>query len=296
MASLNEIKSKIASVRSTLKVTSAMKMVASAKLHKAQAAIGNMLPYESHLNDILVSLISSGDETSSQAAPGISYTLGREVSKVAIIAFASNQSLCGCYNSNAIKKVQAVVNEYKSAGIQENCITIYSFGKKMSEAMRKAGFESPHDFTGLSSTPQYAGCSELAQELMDGFLSGRFDKVDLVYNHFQSSASQPSRRETYLPLSVGPETSGAAKSLTDYIIEPSREEVVKSLLVKVLRLKIYTVLLDTAAAEQAARTIAMQTATDNGNDMLDDLTLEYNKSRQQKITNELLDIVSGTRQ
>ena len=296
MASLNEIKSKIASVRSTLKVTSAMKMVASAKLHKAQAAIGNMLPYESHLNDILVSLISSGDETSSQAAPGISYTLGREVSKVAIIAFASNQSLCGGYNSNAIKKVKAVVSEYKSAGIPENRITIYSFGKKMSEAMRKAGFESPHDFTGLSSAPQYAGCSDLAQELMDGFLSGRFDKVDLVYNHFQSSASQPSRRETYLPLSVGPETSGAAKSLTDYIIEPSREEVVKSLLVKVLRLKIYTVLLDTAAAEQAARTIAMQTATDNGNDMLDDLTLEYNKSRQQKITNELLDIVSGTRQ
>ena len=311
MASLKEIKGRIASVGSTLKITSAMKMVASAKLHKAQQAIGNMLPYQKQLYRILMDLLATASAEGTGMRPESAELMAsRPVGKVAIVAFSSNSSLCGAFNSNVIKQALAVVGEYRSQGLADSDITVYSVGRKMADSMRKAGFQSPKDYSRMAETPSYEAAAELAQELLDGFRLGRFDKVELVYNHFKSTASQPTTRQTYLPLVL----SDAAPGLTlkrpevveqdlphprnpeDLLIEPSVDELIDTLLPKVVRLRIYTTLLDSNAAEHAARTVAMQTATDNGNDLLAELTLEYNKGRQQKITSEILDIVGGSLQ
>lgn len=290
----------------TLKITSAMKMVASAKLHKAQQAIGNMLPYEKRLHGMLIDLMGS---VNISASDSYSLMADREVRKVAIVAFASNSSLCGAFNSNAIREATAVINEYRTAGLRDADITVYSVGRKMAEAMRKLGFPSPSDFTKMSESPSYEAASALAQELLDGFVSGRFDKVELVYNHYKSTSSQPTTRQTYLPLSLAdatadlhagkvaePAEATVSAEAPDMIIEPSPEALVQVLLPKVVRLRVFATLLDSAAAEHAARTVAMQLATDNGNDLLQELTLEYNKGRQQKITSEILDLVGGSLQ
>ena len=299
MASLKEIKGRIASVGSTLKITSAMKMVASAKLRKAQNAIGNMLPYQEGLRDILRDLLADGDPScfalSLPAAAPVQPADEAGPTGVALVCFASNSSLCGAFNANAVREALAAVREYETRGVK---VTVYSVGRKMAEAMRKAGYPSPQDFTQLSAHPEYAPAAALAQELMDGFSTGRFAKVELIYNHFRSTASQPTVRETYLPMqevcSAEPSPSSGPSSVeTDYIIEPDRAAQIALLLPKVMLLKIYTVLLDTSAAEHAARTVAMQTATDNGNELLRQLTLEYNKSRQAKITAEILDLEGG---
>lgn len=342
MPSLKEIKGRINSISSTLAITSAMKMVASAKLQKAQMAIQNMLPYERRLHSMLldlmgavnmsapaseegsarlVSLSNQPDHTESEGA--YSLMAQRQVRKVAIVAFASNSSLCGAFNSNVIREATAVINEYRASGLGDADITVYSVGRKMAEAMRKLGFPSPADFTKMSDSPSYDAASALAQELFDGFVSGRFDKVELVYNHYKSTSSQPTTRQTYLPLSladatadiqVGKITDSASEPYADkvaepvvrqnspttetpdLIVEPSKEELIATLLPKVVRLRVFTTLLDSTAAEHAARTVAMQLATDNGNDLLQELTLEYNKGRQQKITSEILDIVGGSMQ
>lgn len=344
MPSLKEIKGRINSISSTLAITSAMKMVAAAKLQKAQMAIQNMLPYERRLHSMLIdlmgavnmsapaseegsarlmSLSNQPDHTESDGA--YSLMAQRQVRKVAIVAFASNSSLCGAFNSNVIREATAVINEYRASGLGDADITVYSVGRKMAEAMRKLGFPSPADFTKMSDSPSYDAASALAQELFDGFVSGRFDKVELVYNHYKSTSSQPTTRQTYLPLSladatadiqVGKITDSASESDTnrgaepvgapvvrqgsptteDLIVEPSKEELIATLLPKVVRLRVFTTLLDSTAAEHAARTVAMQLATDNGNDLLQELTLEYNKGRQQKITSEILDIVGGSMQ
>lgn len=358
MPSLKEIKGRINSISSTLAITSAMKMVAAAKLQKAQMAIQNMLPYERRLYSMLVDLMGamnisaaasedgsvrgsgsaergfdkSGDRLSLSnrhdlAGMDGAYSLmaQREVRKVAIVAFASNSSLCGAFNSNAIREATAVINEYRASGLRDSDIVVYSVGRKMAEAMRKLGFPSPADFTKMSDSPSYDAASALAQELLDGFVSGRFDKVELVYNHYKSTSSQPTTRQTYLPLSLadatadlqagkiadsasesdtnrGAEPVGApvvrqgSPTTEDLIVEPSKEALIATLLPKVIRLRIFTTLLDSAAAEHAARTVAMQLATDNGNDLLQELTLEYNKGRQQKITSEILDLVGGSMQ
>lgn len=303
MASLKEIKGRIASVGSTLKITSAMKMVASAKLHKAQQAIGNMLPYQKQLHRILVDLMSKVEY-------GGGLMASRPVTKVAVVAFSSNSSLCGAFNSNVIKQALAVVNEYRSSGLKDSDITVYSVGRKLADALRKAGFPSPADYSKMAESPSYEAASSLAQELLDGFLGGRFDKVELVYNHFKSTASQVVTRQTYLPLTLSEATSELSvkrpevfeeeiphpRNPEDLLIEPSVDELIEDLLPRVVRLRVYTTLLDSNAAEHAARTVAMQTATDNGNDLLAELTLEYNKGRQQKITSEILDIVGGSLQ
>ena len=323
MASLKEIKGRIASVGSTLKITSAMKMVASAKLHKAQSAIGNMVPYQKRLLGMLEDLLSAeallsaenlhsaealpDDSVAShagQAGPSAGWAVylnGRQHPRsVALVCFSSNSSLCGGFNANAIREALKVVNEYKAAGVE---VTVYSVGRKMAEAMKKAGYPSPADYTSLSASPSYDAAAAMGRELESAFLSGRFDKVEFVYNHFKSTASQPTVRETYLPFSLGPGDPGSADTASDgsytvadgrgFIVEPSRPTLIAQLLPKALMLKVYTVLLDTVTAEHAARTVAMQMAADNGNELLQDLTLEYNKGRQQKITSEILDLEGG---
>ena len=288
MPSLKEIKGRIGSVQSTLKITSAMKLVASAKLRKAQQTIEGMRPYERKLQGMLDHLVASGAKVSGE------YTRtpaeGAPKQRIALVAFASNSSLCGAFNANAVRLTLETIRSYGDADV-----TVYSVGRKMADAMRKVGKPSPADYQKLADKPSYAPAAEMAEKLMEDFLAGRLDRIDLVYNHFVSSGKQVAVRETLLPMGdVIP--SEAKESEVDYILEPSASALLADLLPKSLRLKFYTALLDSNASEHAARTVAMQTATDNGEDLLQELTLQYNKSRQQKITSEILDLAGGSQQ
>ena len=283
MATLKEIKGRIGSVKSTLKITTAMKMVASAKLHKAQTAIEGMLPYEQSLKRTL-------DELLRQARLQSDLSQGRPPRRVTLLCVASNSSLCGSFNANAIREARLRLDALKREGVEE--ITVLSVGRKMAEAMRKEGYPSPEDFTELSAKPSYEAAAVLSDALVADFREGRTDRVELIYNHFVSTAVHRTVCETYLPMEAAAPAEGDP-SEEEYIIEPDREELLGVLLPKLLKLRIYTVLLDASAAEHAARTVAMQTASDNAEDLLQDLSLEYNKSRQAKITAEILDLAGG---
>lgn len=289
MASLKEVKGRIASVNGTRKITAAMKMVASAKLHKAQAAIENMLPYEKRLNAILTDFLRGMKD--SVDSP---YVEKREVKRVAIVVFSSNTSLCGGFNSNIVKHLVVVLDEYKYLGMEN--VLLYPVGRKVADAVKKMGFKAEGDFQEMADKPSYAEAAELASRLMELYKRKELDKVEVIYNHFRSTALQILTREVFLPIELKtddkPDTSG--RVISDYIVEPSSQELLAILLPKVLRMKMYTILLDSNASEHAARTMAMQVATDNANDLLQDLTIMYNKSRQQAITNELLDIIGGS--
>ena len=299
MPSLKEIKGRIGSVQSTLKITSAMKLVASAKLRKAQQTIEGMRPYERKLQGMLDHLVASGAKLSGEYTRTPAEGAGKL--RIALVAFASNSSLCGAFNANAVRLTLETIRSYGDADV-----TVYSIGRKMADAMRKGGKPSPADYQKLADKPSYAPAAALAENLMEDFLAGRLDRIDLVYNHFVSSGKQVPVRETLLPMtaviSSGAEgdtsviPSEAKESEIDYILEPSASALLADLVPKSLRLKFYTALLDSNASEHAARTVAMQTATDNGEDLLQELTLQYNKSRQQKITSEILDLAGGSQQ
>lgn len=287
MASLKEVKERINSVSSTEKITSAMKMVASAKLHKAQAAIGNMYPYEQKLSGIL-SCFLDGESASIQSP----YVEKREVKRVAVVAFSSNSSLCGAFNSTVIRQLLQMLEGYRNLG-RDN-VLVYPIGRKVADAVKKMGWKTEGDYQRMAEHPSYAETSAFASQLMDLFVAQEVDKVEFVYNHFRSTSVQVLTQETFLPVDLEKVQKDASGFAVDYIVEPSPKELVESLLPKVLRLKVYTVLLDSNAAEHAARMIAMQAATDNADDLLQELTVAYNKSRQQAITNELLDIIGGS--
>ena len=298
MASLKEVKTRINSVKSTRKITSAMKMVASAKLHKAQGAIENMLPYERKLNKILTNFLSADLPVESP------YIKAREVKRVAIVAFSSNTSLCGAFNANVIKMLLQTVGEFRTLG-QDN-ILIFPVGKKVDEAVKRLGFEPQETSPTLSDKPSYQEASELAHRLMEMYVSGEIDRVELIYHHFKSMGVQILLRETYLPIDLTrvvdeeekqkEEEVQGGEIANDYIIEPSAEELIANLIPTVLSQKLFTAAVDSNASEHAARTLAMHVATDNANELIQDLTNQYNKSRQQAITNELLDIVGGSMQ
>ena len=283
MPTLKEIKGRIASVQNTLKITSAMKLVSSAKLRKAQTAIESMRPYQAKLQEILDT--ATGGKAVAPPSSSVIPGSDRE-SPTVVIALASNSSLCGGFNANAITKAKEVLREHPDA-------TVYSIGRKMADAMRKAGHPSPQDFTSLSEHPAYGPAADLAEKLMEEYRDGKIASVLLVYNHFVSTGKQvPVVEELFSVISS--EAEGVVeKSASDIILEPSRKELLEALYPKTIKLKLFAALLDSAAAEHAARTVAMQTATDNGEDLLAELTLQYNKGRQQKITSEILDLAGG---
>ena len=283
MASLKEVKGRIVTVTNTRKITSAMKMVASAKLHKAQGAIAGMLPYEKRLHDMLTRLLDGREN--------LLWNTPREVKRIALVVCSSNSSLCGGFNANVIRQAKRWIEKHQALG-KENRL-IYPIGKKIADAIQRMGYEAQGDFQHLGNKPSYEEASELAQRLMNLFAHGEVDRVDLLYHHLKSTASQVLTEEIYLPNPPSENTMGGMRA-TDYILEPSHEELLAILLPKVLRLKLYTVLLDSHASEHASRTKAMQIATDNANELIQELTLMYNKTRQQTITNELLDIVGGS--
>lgn len=294
MASLKEVKNRISSVKSTRQITSAMKMVASAKLHKAQGRIENMLPYQRKLNEILTNFLRTDVSIESP------YTEKRSVDKVAIVVFSSNSSLCGAFNSNVAKMLERTLEEYQALG--KDNILIYPVGKKVEEAVKKMGYVPQGSYQEMADKPSYTEAYKLAATLMQEFVSGQIDRVELIYHHFKSMGSQVLLRENYLPIDLTQVAQEAAEDApeearsfnNDYIVEPSVGELIAELLPKVLSQKVFTVLLDSNTSEHAARMLAMQTATDNANELIQDLTKQYNKSRQQAITNELLDIIGGS--
>ena len=305
MSSLREIKDRIGSVRGTLKITSAMKLVASAKLRKAQRTIESLLPYEQELDSILASLLSGStsgltnlrsahpSQPDGWAPPVHEATGGHGLSdqsaagqRSAIIIISSNSSLCGGFNANVVRKALEVVNG------SEGQVEVIAVGRKAAEAMKKAGFAQDADYSDVIGHPEYEKSAALARGLMERFNAGELGRVVLVYNHFVNGATQTPVAETYLPFCYEPDAT-ETELPEDLIIEPEREEILKTLLPQVLTLKFHTAVLDSAAAEHGARTMAMQTATDNAEDLLSELTLEYNKGRQQKITAEILDLLGG---
>ena len=321
MSSLKEIKGRIASVQSTRKITSAMKMVASSKLHHAQVAIQNMLPYETMLEHILKSFLAAEAEAQSV------YDQERPVKRVALVVYSSNSSLCGGFNANIIKMMQKVVDEYAAQVGIEN-IEIYPVGRKVAEKAAKLGLNTVGDFNELADKPNVQDCIDIAKELGQKFRDGEIDKVELVYHHFKSAGSQILTRQTFLPIDIEEELQRdherdlttiiatkesqeylkkrgtrneergkkeEAKPLNDnFLVEPDMDTVLSKLIPKLLHLMLFTALLDSNASEHAARMVAMQTATDNADELLRQLRLQYNKSRQQAITSELLDIVGGS--
>ena len=321
MPSLKEIKTRIASVNSTRKITSAMKMVASSKLHHAQVAIQNMLPYENMLEHILKSFLVS--------TPNVDHELQvehKEIKRVALIVYSSNSSLCGGFNSNVIKMMIQTVDEYKAHGIDD--ITVYPIGRKVAEKAQKLGLKIGGNFLDLADHPNSSACADIARKLAKQYAAGELDKVEMIYHHFKSAGSQILTQKTFLPIDLSTETIGEDndRDLTsnvatakaqeylrkkqagederqraeahplndDFIVEPDLETVLGVLIPKQLHLMLFTALLDSQASEHAARMVAMQTATDNADELLRELNLQYNKSRQQAITNELLDIVGGS--
>ena len=290
MASLKEIKGRIGSVEGTLKITSAMKMVASAKLHKAQGAIESMLPYDRQLHKIMVSLLSGDAKVTTPLCQPHD-----KVKRVAIVAIASNSSLCGGYNSNVVRNTTAVINEYGKE-IPGEAIDCYVIGRKLDQSLGKLkGFNQIRDYVEKGDNPTFATAQDLANRLMKDYIDGKIDRVELVYMHFKNTASQIPTREVFLPVPLE-KGDGQAASTTGYIIEPTPSEVLNELIPDALCMKIFTIMLDAQAAEHAARTVAMQTATDNANELLDELRIQYNKGRQAAITAELLDIVGGSMQ
>ena len=287
MASLKEVKTRINSVQSTRKITSAMKMVASAKLHKAQGAIENMLPYQRKLNKILTNFLSADLPVESP------FCVERPVKRVAIVAFSSNSSLCGAFNANVLKMFLQTVGEYRELG-QDN-ILIYPVGKKIEEAVKKLGFFPQGSYQKLADKPSYDEAAALAKLLMELFLEKNIDRVELIYHHFKSMGVQELLRERYLPIDLSAVQNDEERGgvVNDYIIEPSAAQLIADLIPQVLSQKIFTAALDSNASEHAARTLAMQIATDNANELIQELTKQYNKTRQQAITNELLDIMGG---
>lgn len=294
-------------------------MVASSKLHHAQQLIENMLPYESMLEHILKAFLASMPEARTPLNEE-----RKQLKRVALVPFSSNSSLCGGFNANVTKLLQQAVAHYREQGVTD--VVVYPIGRKITEQATKMGLQIGGNFNLLAEKPNAHQCADIATELSEQYAAGELDRVELIYHHFKSAGSQILTRRTFLPIDLSTElgrfsdrdlssdvvtakaqeylkkkaakeekTKDVAKPLNDnFLVEPDMETILTTLIPKELNLMMYTALLDSNASEHAARMVAMQTATDNADELLRGLNLQYNKSRQQAITNELLDIMGGS--
>ena len=287
MANLKEIRNRIASVTSTRKITSAMKMVSAARLRKAQEAIIQMRPYADRLHTILTNLSDSirGEEDNP-------YATERDMEKVLIVVIASNRGLCGAFNSFVIKRALEVANEDYGKLMQQKKVDFYAIGKKGSEFFRKNKFPLVGVKNELFDDLSFDNVMPVAEEIMDQFIDREYDRVMLVYNQFKNAAVQILTTEQFLPVLI-PEKTEEDSINADYIYEPSKEYIIRELIPRSLKIQFYKALLDSHAAEQGARMTAMHMATDNATELIKELKLSYNKARQASITNEILEIVSG---
>lgn len=280
MANLKEIRNRISSVSSTMQITSAMKMVSAAKLKKAQDAITAMRPYSNKLTELLQSLSATLDADS-----GSKYSVQREVKNVLVVAITSNRGLCGAFNSNIIKQTNALINDVYS----DKNVSVLAIGKKANDAFAKQDrviANKSEVFDDLT----FDNVAEIAEMLMQKFVEGDFDKIELVYNSFKNAATQIVMTEQFLPIQP---IEGEADNNSDYLFEPSKQEIVETLIPKSLKTQLFKGIRDSFASEHGARMTAMHKATDNATELRDQLKLTYNKARQAAITNEILEIVGG---
>ena len=280
MANLKEIRNRITSIGSTMKITSAMKMVSAAKLKKAQDAIVQMRPYSNKLSELLQNLSSTLDMDD-----GGVFTQQKGDDKVLIVAITSNRGLCGAFNSSIIKEVKQIAAE-KYPGKKVSVLTI---GKKGNDILKKS-FDIYRNDSEVFDELTFENVAPIAEDLMTQFSEGNFDKIEIVYNRFKNAATQIVTKEQFLP--IVPARTGEVKS-ADYIFEPNKEEIVRGLIPKSLKMQLFKAVRDSFAAEHGARMTAMHKATDNAKELKDELLLIYNKARQASITNEILEIVGG---
>lgn len=285
MASLKEIKGRIESIRSTRKITSAMKMVAAAKLHRTQREAAALVPYSDELQSIVAHLV--GGEGVGQ----IPLAEEREVGCVRIVGFASNSSLCGAYNANVAREVSAARAKYSA--LPSESVEVVAMGKRLSRELRRADIAHTEGDAEVAEHPTYEALRTMAERLMRDFVEGRADRVELVYYKFHSAGRQELVCERLLPVELPTTNPEVWNPEVPYILEPSREELIATLLPREVSLRLYTAALSALASEHAARMVAMQAATDNADELIGELSVEYNKQRQQAITAELLDIVGG---
>ena len=280
MANLKEIRNRISSVSSTMQITSAMKMVSAAKLKKAQDAITAMRPYAEKLTELLQNLSANLDGDA-----GGEFTTQREIKKVLIVAITSNRGLCGAFNSNIIKEVKNRASFYEGKQVD-----VFAIGKKGNDALSKT-LSVVENQSSISDDLSFENVAVIADVLTQKFITGEYDKIELVYNQFKNAATQIVQTEQFLPLESL--KSDKTASTGDYIYEPSKEDIVLTLIPKSLKTQLYKGIRDSFASEHGARMTAMHKATDNATELRDQLKLTYNKARQAAITNEILEIVGG---
>jgi F-type H+-transporting ATPase subunit gamma len=288
MPSLKEVKNRITSVISTQQITKAMKMVAAAKLRKSQDRIMQMRPFAQKLNAILKNLSSAqldgdGDNW---------YSVVREEKKILIVAVSSDRGLCGSFNSNIFKGVNRLIDEKYSEQFKKGNVTVLTIGKKSGDYFSKRKCNLVGDFTLLYSSLSFENVSRAAEFIMEAFKDGKYDKVEVVYNEFKNVATQILRTEQYLPI-LPAATDSRDTNQIDYIYQPNQEEIITGLIPKSLKVQLYKAVLDSNAAENGARMTAMDKATENAGELLKQLRLTYNRTRQAAITKEILEIVGG---
>lgn len=290
MPNLKEVRTRIASVKSTRQITSAMKMVSAAKLRRAQDKIVKLRPYAGKLHELIIGISASVGENGNSS----SYATEKEPEKVLIIVVTSNRGLCGAFNSNVIKETVRVIGDNYPEQQQAGNLSIMTIGKKGFDYFRKKNYLMYEDHSYIFDDLTFETASRLSGIVMELFLESKFDRIDLVYNQFRNAAVQDLRHKRFLPVEKqAEEDKGDEAGNFDYIFEPSQDEILLELIPKSLKVQFYSALLDSWVAEHGARMTSMHMATDNATEMINSLTLEYNKARQASITSQILEVVSG---
>jgi F-type H+-transporting ATPase subunit gamma len=289
MANLKEVRNRIASVKSTQQITSAMKMVAASKLRKAQNSILQLRPYASKLQEILQNVASILENTGDSL-----YTDKRPIKHVLLIPVTSNRGLCGAFNSNVIKATNEHILKNYHSYLQQGQLSIITFGKYATDFYRRIKYPIADSFDAVFNDLSFENVSKNARMLMNDYTTGKYDRIDIIYNQFKNASIQKLVVEQFLPVETnGPQKEGSEIPVNDFIFEPSREQIVTEIIPKSLKIRFYKAILDSFASEQGARMTAMHQATDNATEILKELRLSYNKARQASITKELLEIITG---
>ena len=290
MPNLKEVRIRIESVKSTMQITSAMKLVAASKLRRAQQAILALRPFASKLTHILQDISGSIDATDDDAV----FTKDREIKNVLLVLISSNRGLCGAFNANVIKKANELIRNKYQQQYDQGKLHLYCIGKKVYEHYQRRNYQIVEYNPGIFNDLTFNNVVPIAEGLMQDFADGKYDRIEIIYNQFKNAGVQILVDETFLPVQLAESSEdGQSPDIIDYIFEPGKEEIVRELLPKSLKVQLYKAILDSFASEHGARMTAMHKATDNAQEMLKDLRLSYNKARQASITNELIEIVSG---
>ncbi|TSD62665.1 ATP synthase F1 subunit gamma [Inquilinus sp. KBS0705] len=295
MANLKEVRNRISSVSSTQQITKAMKMVSAAKLKRATNAIVQLRPYANKLKDLLANLSASLEDGASP------YLQNREPVRVLVVVVSSNRGLAGAFNTNVIKTANNLIAEKYSEQLKAGNVSIVAIGKKSQEFFQRRKYNVIGNNNDLYLNLNFENTSKITESIMQGFINGDYDRVELVYNHFRNAAIQYQIAEQLLPVPMAEEKKeeavktkdGVIETQVNYILEPSQEEIVEQLIPKNIKIQLYRAVLDSNASEHGARMTAMDKATENAGDLLKALKLSYNQARQAAITTELTEIVSG---